>query len=158
MARRIEDEFGHVQQLILIGKERGYLLYDEVNENLPPEVNSSQEIDDLLSILERQGIEIYEDLATANAARAAANAAEGPDLKEELAYEASLDLSLGADTKSQDPVRVYLREMGSVPLLTREGEVVIAKRIEGGQLVVMKAITRSPIVIKELIAVGDDLR
>ena len=160
MARRIEDEFGHVQQLILIGKERGYLLYDEVNESLPPEVNSSQEIDDLLSILERQGIEIYEDLATANAARAAANVAEGPepDLKEELASEASLDLSLGADTKSQDPVRVYLREMGSVPLLTREGEVVIAKRIEGGQLVVMKAITRSPIVIKELIAVGDDLR
>ena len=53
------DEFGHVQQLILIGKERGYLLYDEVNENLPPEVNSSQEIDDLLSILDRQRIEIY---------------------------------------------------------------------------------------------------
>jgi len=94
LARRIEDEFGHVQQLILIGKERGYLLYDEVNESLPPEVNSSQEIDDLLSILERQGIEIYEDLATANAARAAANPAEGPepDLKEELASEASLDL------------------------------------------------------------------
>ena len=160
MARRIEDEFGHVQQLILIGKERGYLLYDEINESLPPEVNSSQEIDDLLSILERQAIEIYEDLAAATAARAAANPAEAPepDLKEELANEASLDLSLGADTKSQDPVRVYLREMGSVPLLTREGEVIIAKRIEGGQLVVMKAITRSPIVIKELIAVGDDLR
>ncbi|HKD49868.1 MAG TPA: RNA polymerase sigma factor RpoD [Candidatus Acidoferrum sp.] len=160
MARRIEDEFGHVQQLILLGKERGYLLYDEVNESLPSEVNSSQEIDDLLSLLERQGIEIYEDLATVNAARAAVNAAEGPepDLKEELASEASLDLSFCVDTKSQDPVRVYLREMGSVSLLTREGEVVIAKRIERGELVVMKAITRSPIVIKELIAVGDDLR
>ena len=160
MARRIEDEFGHVQQLILIGKERGYLLYDEVNESLPAEVNSSQEIDDLLSILERQGIEIYEDLATATVARAAATEAEGPetDLKDELLAEASLDLSLGVDTKSQDPVRVYLREMGSVPLLTREGEVVIAKRMERGQLLVMKAITRSPMVIKELIAVGDDLR
>src|SRR5215472_16162755 len=160
LARRIENEFGHVQQLILIGKERGYLLYDEVNESLPAEVNSSQEIDDLLSILEHQGIEIYEDLATASAARGAANAAEGPepDLKEEPASEASLDLSLGVDPESQDPVRVYLREMGSVPLLTREGEVVIAKRMEQGQLVVMKAITRSPIVIKELIAVGDDLR
>jgi len=160
LARRIEDEFGHVQQLILIGKERGYLLYDEVNESLPAEVNSSQEIDDLLSILERQGIEIYEDLATANAARAAATAAEGPEPnpKEELAAEASLDLSLGVGTTSEDPVRIYLREMGSVPLLTREGEVVIAKRMERGQLLVMKAITRSPIVIKELIAVGDDLR
>ena len=160
MARPTEDELGHVRQLILIGKERGYLLYDEVNESLPAEVTSPEEIDDLLSILERQGIEIYEDLATANAARAPATAAEGPetDLKEELLAEAGLDLSSGADAKSQDPVRVYLREMGSVPLLTREEEVVIAKRIERGQLVVMKAITRSPIVIKELIVVRDDLR
>src|SRR5262249_48951933 len=94
-----------------------------------------------VAALEHQGIEIYEDLATASAARVAATAAEGPepDMKEEPASEASLDLSLGVDTKSQDPVRVYLREMGSVPLLTREGEVVIAKRIEQGQLVVMKA-------------------
>ena len=160
MARPIDDEFGHVQQLILLGKERGYLLYDEVNDSLPAEVNSSAEIDDLLSILERQGIEVYEDAVSADVARAATNATEGPepDLKEELASEASLDLSSGVDTKSQDPVRIYLREMGSVPLLTREGEVVIAKRIEQGQLVVMKVVTRSPIVIKELIAVGDDLR
>jgi RNA polymerase primary sigma factor len=160
VARPIEDEFGHVQQLILLGKERGYLLYDEVNESLPAEANSPQEIDDLLSTLERQGIEIYEDVATANAAGAAANAAEGPepDLKEELPSETSLDLSSGVDTTSQDPVRVYFREMGSVPLLTREGEVVIAQRLEHGQQVVMKAITRSPIVIKELIGVGDKLR
>jgi len=160
VARQIEDEFGHAQQLILMGKERGYLIYDEVNESLPAGVNSSQEIDDLLSILERQGIEIYEDLATANAAHLAANAAEGSeaDPKEERAAQGSLDLSLGVDPKSQDPVRVYLREMGLTPLLTRESEVAIAKRIERGQLAVMKAITRSPIVIKELIAVGDDLR
>ena len=160
MARHIEDEFGHVQQLILIGKERGYLLYDEVNESLPADVHTSQEIDDLLSILERQGIEVYEDHATANAARDAASATEGPeaDPKEEPAPEGALDLSMGVDSKSQDPVRIYLREMGSVPLLTRESEVVIAKRMERGQLVVMKAITRSPIFIKELIAVGDDLR
>jgi RNA polymerase primary sigma factor len=160
LTRPVEDEFGHVQQLILLGKERGYLLYDEVNDSLPAEVNSSAEIDDLLSILERQGIQIYEDLATANAALPAANAAEGsdPDARGELAADAGLDLSSGVDTKSQDPVRLYLREMGSVPLLTREGEVVIAKRMEQGQLVVMKVITRSPIVIKELIAVGDGLR
>ncbi|HEX8880979.1 MAG TPA: RNA polymerase sigma factor RpoD [Candidatus Acidoferrum sp.] len=160
MTRGMEDDFGHVRQLILIGKERGYLLYDEINDSLPADVHSSQEIDDLLSTLERQGIEIYEDIATANATRAAANAAEGPetDPKEELAAEADLDLSVGVDPKSQDPVRIYLREMGSVPLLTREGEVVIAKRIERGQLVVMKAITRSPMVIKEIIAVGESLR
>ena len=160
MARRIEDEFGHVQQLILIGKERGYLLYDEVNDSLPADVHSSQEIDDLLSILERQGVEIYEDSASALAARAVAKSTDGAeaDSKEEVAAEADLDLSMGVDPKSQDPVRIYLREMGSVPLLTREGEVAIAKRIEHGQLVVMKAITRSPLVIKEVIAVATDIR
>jgi RNA polymerase primary sigma factor len=149
LARRIEDEFGHVQQLILIGKERGYLLYDEVNESLPADVHSSQEIDDLLSVLERQGIAIYEDLATANAACAIANATE---------READLDLSVSVDTKSQDSLRLYFREMGSLMLLTREGEVAIAKRMERGHLVVMQAITRSPLVIKELLAIGDDLR
>ncbi len=160
MARRIEDEFGYFDQLIVLGKERGYLLYDEVNDGLPADVHSSQEIDELLSILERQGIEIYEDLATANAARSAAKATDRPeaDPKEELAAEADLDLSVGVDPKSQDPVRLYLREMGLVPLLTREGEVALAKRIECGQLVVMKTITRSPLIIKELIAVAADLR
>jgi len=158
LARPIEDELGHLQQLILLGKERGYLLYDEVNESLPADVISSQEIDDLLAILERQGIEVYEDLATANAARATAAESPETELKEELASETNLDLSSGTDTTSQDPVRVYLREMGSVPLLTREGEVEIARRMERGQLVVTKAITRSPIVIKELIAVGNGLR
>src|SRR5262249_12645456 len=108
----------------------------------------------------RQGIEIYDDTATANAARAAQNLAEGSetDPKEELGSESDLDLSVGLSPKSQDPVRVYLTEMGSVPLLTRESEVVIAKRIERRQGVVMKAIIRSPIEIKELIAVGDDVR
>ena len=160
MARGIEDEFGRVRQLILIGKERGYLLYDEINDGLPADVHSSQEIDDLLSTLERQGIEIYEDIATAHATRAAANATESsePDGKGEVAAETDLDLSVGVDPKSQDPVRVYLREMSLVPLLSREGEVVIAKRIERGHLVVMKTVSRLPIVIKEIIAIGESLR
>src|SRR5437764_8877256 len=157
MARRIDDEFGHVQQLVLIGKERGYLLYDEINDSLPADVHSSQEIGDLLSVLEREGIEIYEDVATASAARAPAAGLEA-DPKEELADEGSLDLGFGVDPKSQDPVRIYLREMGSVPLLTREGEVALAKRIEQGNVRVMKSVTRSPIVVKELISVAAALR
>jgi len=160
LARGIDDEFDHVRQLILIGKERGYLLYDEINDGLPADVHSSQEIDDLLSTLERQGIEIYEDIATAHATRAAANATEGsePDGKGGVAAETDLDLSVGVDPKSQDPVRVYLREMSSVPLLNREGEVVIAKRIERGHLVVMKTVSRLPIVIKEIVTIGESLR
>jgi RNA polymerase primary sigma factor len=161
VALQLEEKYDAVRQLIAMGKERGYLLYDEVNDILPAEVHSSEEIDDLLSTFERYGIDIYEDAATAKAARAAAELAEPGEAepKEEVqAEELEIDLTPGALEKTNDPVRMYLREMGTVPLLTREGEVAIAKRIERGQLVVMKAITRSPIVIKELIAVGVDLR
>ena len=159
----LEEKYDAVRQLIAIGKERGYLLYDEVNDSLPAEVHSSEEIDDLLTTFERNGIEIYEDQASAKAARAVEVSTEGSDheglAKEDLHEgETDLDLTPGSLEKTNDPVRMYLREMGTVPLLTREGEVTIAKRIERGQLVVMRSITRSPIVIKELIAVGDDLR
>src|SRR6266849_8226663 len=122
-----------------MGKERGYLLYDEVNDILPAEVHSSEEIDDLLSTFERYGIDIYEDAATAKAARAAAEAVETVEAepKEEVATEeVELDLTPG----------------------TREGEVAIAKRIEHGQLLVLKTISRSPIVLKELLAIGEELR
>jgi RNA polymerase primary sigma factor len=155
----IEEKYDQVRQLINMGKERGYLLYDEVNDILPAEVHSSEEIDDLLSTFERYGIDVYEDLSSAKAALAAADAPEVTETKEESpAEEAELDLTPGTLEKTNDPVRMYLREMGTVPLLTREGEVAIAKRIERGQLVVLKTVSRSPVVLKELLAVGDDLR
>ncbi len=160
MTLAIEEKYDQVRQLITMGKERGYLLYDEVNDILPAEVHSSEEIDDLLSTFERYGIDVYEDLSTAKAALAAAGAPEAAELKEEAPVdsEADLDLTPGTLEKTNDPVRMYLREMGTVPLLTREGEVAIAKRIERGQLLVLKTISRSPVVLKELLAVGDDLR
>ncbi len=161
MALAIEEKYDQVRQLINMGKERGYLLYDEVNDILPAEVHSSEEIDDLLSTFERYGIDIYEDVASAKLARAAAESAESPEVevKEEApAEEVELDLTPGTLEKTNDPVRMYLREMGTVPLLTREGEVAIAKRIERGQLVVLKTITRSPIVLKEMLHIGEDLR
>jgi RNA polymerase primary sigma factor len=159
----LEEKYDAVRQLIAVGKERGYLLYDEVNDSLPAEVHSSEEIDDLLTTFERNGIEIYEDQASAKAARAVEVSTnpgerEGAEKSDGHEGESDLDLTPGSLEKTNDPVRMYLREMGTVPLLTREGEVTIAKRIERGQLVVMKSVTRSPIVIKELIAVGDDLR
>jgi RNA polymerase primary sigma factor len=164
LALAIEEKYDQVRQLITMGKERGYLLYDEVNDILPAEVHSSEEIDDLLSTFERYGIDIYEDLAAAKAARATAEpgleAPEGESKDEIPVVEeaAELDLTPGMLEKTNDPVRMYLREMGTVPLLTREGEVAIAKRIERGQLLVLKTITRSPIVLKELLAIGEDLR
>ena len=153
MSQAIEDKHDHVRQLVALGKERGYLLFDEVNDILPPEVHSPEEIDNLLSTLETYGIEIYEDVSAAKAALEAAEPLE-PEVKEEGA----LDLTPGLLEKTTDPVRIYLREMGAVPLLTREGEVVLAKRIERGQFLVLKTITRSPIVIKELLAIAKDLR
>jgi RNA polymerase primary sigma factor len=145
-----------------MGKERGYLLYDEVNDILPPEVHSSEEIDDLLSTFERYGIDVYEDLSSAKAALAAADPSDTAEVKDEPASSASedgeLDLTPGTLEKTNDPVRMYLREMGTVPLLTREGEVAIAKRIERGQLLVLKTITRAPLILKELLQVGEDVR
>jgi RNA polymerase primary sigma factor len=162
LALALEEKYDQVRQLINMGKERGYLLYDEVNDILPAEVHSSEEIDDLLSTFERYGIDIYEDAATAKAARAAADAESGgeaePTKEEPAAEESELDLTPGALEKTNDPVRMYLREMGTVPLLTREGEVTIAKRIERGQNLVLKTISRSPIVLKELMGVAKDLR
>ena len=161
MTLAIEEKYDQVRQLIAMGKERGYLLYDEVNDILPAEVHSSEEIDDLLSTFERYGIDVYEDL---NAAKAAIAAGDGGSetaetTKEDSAAEDSdLDLTPGALEKTNDPVRMYLREMGTVPLLTREGEVAIAKRIERGQLLVLKTISRSPLVLKEILGIGDDLR
>jgi RNA polymerase primary sigma factor len=164
LALAIEEKYDQVKQLIVMGKERGYLLYDEVNDILPAEVHSSEEIDDLLSTFERYGIDIYEDAAAAKAARATADpaAAEAPQVESKddlpVAEESELDLTPGMLEKTNDPVRMYLREMGTVPLLNREGEVAIAKRIERGQLLVLKTITRSPIILKELLTVGEDLR
>ncbi len=157
----IEEKRDQVRNLINMGKERGYLLYDEVNDILPAEVHSSEEVDNLLSTFEHYGIDIYEDVFSAKAACVDAQAVEVTEAesKEEVAAEeVELDLSPGTLGKTDDPVRLYLREMGTVPLLTREGEVAIAKRIERGQLLVLKTISRSPIMLKELLAIGEDLR
>ena len=162
MTVALEEKYDQVRQLIAMGKERGYLLYDEVNDILPPEVHSSEEIDDLLSTFERYGIDVYEDLSSAKAALAAADPSDTAEVKEEPASSASedgeLDLTPGTLEKTNDPVRMYLREMGTVPLLTRQGEVAIAKRIERGQLLVLKTITRAPLILKELLQVGEDVR
>ena len=163
MALALEEKYDQVRQLITMGKERGYLLYDEVNDILPAEVHSSEEIDDLLSTFERYGIDIYEDLA-APRPRAppwkppSPSSQSKPSRRRVRREDGELDLTPGLLEKTNDPVRMYLREMGTVPLLTREGEVAIAKRIERGQLLVLKTITRSPIVIKELLAIAEDLR
>src|SRR6478609_56567 len=151
MALSIEEKYDEVRQLISIGKEKGYLLYDEVNELLPADITSSDELDDLFSTFGSAGIEVVDSEKTYREEKLLDRTGEG-------AEELELDLTPGALDKTNDPVRMYLREMGTVPLLTREGEVEIAKRIERGQNRVLKALSRSPIVIRELLAMGEDLK
>jgi len=141
----IEDKFDEVQQLIIIGKEKGYLLYDEVNDLLRADITSSDELDDLFSTFGSAGIEVVDSDQKFREEKQ-----EGEDLE--------LDLTPGTLDKTNDPVRMYLREMGTVPLLTREGEVEIAKRIERGKLAVIKSITRTPIVAQKIITMGDGLK
>ncbi|MBI4484131.1 MAG: RNA polymerase sigma factor RpoD [Acidobacteria bacterium] len=146
----IEDKYDEVKELILLGKEKGYLLYDEVNDLLPDDLSSSEELDNIFSLFGSAGIEVVESEQSYHAAKKKALAREGAAEEEEVPT-AALD-------KTNDPVRMYLREMGTVPLLSREGEVAIAKRIERGQNLVLKAISRSPIVLKEIIKLGEQLK
>src|SRR5882762_4685710 len=147
----IEEKYDEVRQLINIGKEKGYLLYDEVNELLPSEITSSDELDDLFNTFGSAGIEVIDsDQKYLRDDKPVDRTAEG-------AEEIELDLTPGALDKTNDPVRMYLREMGTVPLLTREGEVEIARRIERGKLSVIKSISRTPLVAKKVILLGDQL-
>ena len=148
----IEEKYDEVRQLINIGKEKGYLLYDEVNELLPAEITSSDELDDLFNTFGSAGIEVIDsDQKYLRDEKVIDRTGEG-------AEEMELDLTPGALDKTNDPVRMYLREMGTVPLLTREGEVEIARRIERGKLAVIKSISRTPLVAKKVIQLGDQLR
>jgi RNA polymerase primary sigma factor len=159
LALVIEEKYDQVRQLVGIGKERGYLLYDEMNGVLPPEVHSSEEIDEVLSAFESYGIAVYEDATAAEAARGAAEASDFAEPKGNFPTDHNeLDLTPATLDKTDDPVRLYLREMGTVPLLTRESEVAIAKRFERGHLLVLKTITRAPLILKELLRVGEELR
>jgi RNA polymerase primary sigma factor len=146
----LDDKYEDIQKLIDTGKEKGFLTYNEVNDLLPNDINSPEDLDDLLALVGTQGINVLEDTKLPSEKKFDAEAEEAEDVE--------LDLTPGAVEKTNDPVRMYLREMGTVPLLTREGEVEIAKRIERGQLRVLKALSRSAIVIREVLAIGEDLR
>jgi RNA polymerase primary sigma factor len=125
------------------GKEKGYVLYDEVSDLLPDDVSNGPELDDILVNLDGAGVEILEE----------------PKLEKIEDSEELLDTDLGRDfaDKTNDPVRMYLREMGTVPLLTREGEIELAKRIERGQTAVRKSLSRSPRITREILNLGEDL-
>ena len=142
-----DDKFGRLRQLVDSGKEKGYVLYDEVNDLLPDDIATGPELDDLLADFDSAGVEILEE----------------PKLEFDKKLDdgeefAEVDLAQDFGDKTNDPVRMYLREMGTVPLLTREGEIELAKRIERGQRSVNKSLSRSPLIIREVALLGEEIR
>jgi RNA polymerase primary sigma factor len=142
-----EDEFDRLQQLVEEGKEKGYVAYEDLADALPADLANGTELGNLLAGLDGNGIELLED----------------PKLEFDQKLEESedlLDLDLGPSPgeKVNDPVRTYLREMGTVPLLSREGETEIARRIERGQNTVIKELSRSPLVIQEVLDMAEEVR
>jgi RNA polymerase primary sigma factor len=124
---------------------------DEVNDLLPQDAQSPQEVDDLLGSIATRGLDVVEGESASPYSALERRLAQDSE-------EVELDLTPGAPDSASDPVRVYLREMGASPLLTREEEVEIAKRIERGQVTSMKALSRSAIVIQQVLALGEDLK
>jgi RNA polymerase primary sigma factor len=149
----IEEKYDEVKELILMGKERGYLLYDEVNDLLPEGICSSDELDSIFSLFGSAGIEVIDTEQKFQ------DDGKRDDKREEgSGEEGEFDFGTLNLDKTNDPVRLYLREMGTVPLLSREGEVEIAKRVEHGQRVILKALSRSPLVVREILNIGDQLK
>ena len=151
-----KDRDDIADRLLELGREkRNFLTYDDLNRELPEGMTTPEDLEDVLQKIEGGGIAVgdSDSLLLEKAAKLAVDE-EDTDDEDDL----DLDLSAGTLDKTNDPVRLYLREMGVVPLLTREGEVVIAKRIERGQIKTQKAISRSPIAVEELLKIGDELK
>ena len=152
--KRFHLSIDDITKLVDAGKEKGYLTYNAVNDLIPHNVHPPEDLDDLLSTIGTRGIDVLEGKPKLRFAAFE----EDPDREVEGSSEVDLDPAGGALEKTNDPVRIYLRDMGAVPLLTREGEVDIARRIERGQLRTLKALSRSPIVIRQVLAIGKDLK
>ena len=151
MAKKNLDE---VKQLIDLGKEKGFLTFDEVNDILPPDI-ATEQIDDVMGIFGDMDIEIVETAQKVKIPKMKMDM----DEEEEIEGEADeVEFEPGSIGRTSDPVRMYLREMGSVSLLTREGEVEIAKRIEDGERDVASVILNTPITVREVLLLGDKLR
>jgi RNA polymerase primary sigma factor len=160
MSMEKKDRDDVMQRLLELGGDKKYLTFDDLNRELPDGVVSPDDIEDVLQRLEGSNISVADsdERLIEQAAALATDEVDGAVDVEDDEEEVELDLSASAADKVNDPVRLYLREMGVVPLLTREGEVAIAKRIERGQLKTRKTLARSPLAVKELLKIGEELQ
>src|ERR1700722_8860610 len=144
-----------VKRLIAKGKERGYITFDELNAILPPDQNSSEQIEDVMANFSEMGIQVVESEESEEGEVPAAKAEKADEAEEEEQSGNVDEASLG---RTDDPVRMYLREMGSVELLSREGEIAIAKRIEAGRDMMINGLCESPLTFKAIITWHDQLK
>ena len=154
----VEAQKKRLKNLIVLGKERGYLTYAEINDHLPDEMTDAEQIEGVVTMLADMGILVY-DAAPDAETLLLTEAATNPVADEDVVEEAEEALSLTVDSefgRTTDPVRMYMREMGSVELLTREGEIEIAKRIEDGLKHMIQAISSCPTTIEEILRVTQE--
>ena len=151
-----DDRQSKLKQLIARGKEQGYLTYGEVNDHLPNDIVDPEHIEDIVNMINDMGITVYEKVPDAETLLLSDNAvsADEDDAAEAAAALATVDSEFGRTT---DPVRMYMREMGTVELLTREGEIRIAKRIEEGLNQVRGALAMFPDTYRMLLGVYDNI-
>ncbi len=145
----LDTQSAAVKKLIARGKERGYVTYDDINAALPQDQVSSEMIEDTMAVLSEAGVNVVENDETEDGEGAVAKPAEKKDGDEEEESGGNVDEeSLG---RTDDPVRMYLREMGSVELLSREGEIAIAKRIEAGRDMMIGGLCESPLTFQAIL-------
>jgi RNA polymerase primary sigma factor len=149
-----EQQQSQLKQLIAKGKAQGYLTYAEVNDHLPSDIVDPEQIEDIIGMINDMGIQVYEVAPDEDALITDGAVTDDEEDDDEVAALASVDSEFGRTT---DPVRMYMREMGSVELLSREDELKIAKRIEEGQQQVVRAISRSCKVVDEFINAFDSI-
>src|SRR5262245_16491315 len=147
-----------LKNLIVLGKERGYLTYAEINDHLPDDMLDAEQIENIISMINDMGIQVYDEAPDAETLLMnETTPAVVPD--EDVVEEAEQALSTVDSEfgRTTDPVRMYMREMGSVELLTREGEIEIAKRIEDGLKHMIQAISACPTTIAEILTLADKI-
>jgi RNA polymerase primary sigma factor len=153
----VEARKRRLKTLIVLGKERGYLTYAEINDHLPDDILDAEQIEGIISMIGDMGIQVYDEAPDAETLLMSETTPTVPaeDVEEEAEAAAStLDSEFGRTT---DPVRMYMREMGSVELLTREGEIEIAKRIEEGLKHMILAISACPMTVQQILELADKI-
>jgi len=163
-----EEKMEEVKQLISLGKEKGFLTYEELNNALPADVLSSDQLDHIMMMFGEMDIEVIDPEEAGRFQRMAVESDEEVEEVEEIEEvdeeivgeerEKEIDLTPGAVSRTDDPVRLYLREIGSVPLLSREGEIEIAKRIEEGKKEISNIVFGLPIAVQKVLTLGEELK